>query len=283
MFSPCVRLQAHGFWNSFTFAMNGLVFVLIGPQLPLVLAGIREIGFRTLVLYGVLFSALVILLRLVWVFPGAYVAYLIRRDTFHQNEQCPSPRAVFVVGWTGMRGFIALAAALSLSETLADGSPFPPAQPDHLGLTFCVILVTLVLQGLTLPPLIRLLGLAGQGATNSAEEKEARHIMLETALTHIKSRRSEEDTHHLAAACDEATASYKRRLAAITGEAYAAHGIDAEDHAQIVTISRQLLRIERDTAIRLRNEGRINDEVLRQLERELDLTETRLDTSSHRS
>jgi CPA1 family monovalent cation:H+ antiporter len=279
LFSPNVRLQAYGFWNSFTFAMNGLVFVLIGLQLPFVLAGIREIPFRTLLLYGVLFSALVIVLRLVWAYPGAMMAYWIRRYVLHQNEQCPSPRAIFVVGWTGMRGVIALAAALALPETLADGSPFPQRNLI-IFLTFCVILVTLVLQGLTLPPLIRALGLAGAGA-NDAEEKEARRVMLETALRHIKSSRTEEDTHHLAAAYNEAAASYKRRLAAITGEAYAQHGIDAEDHAHIVTISRQLIRIERDTAVRLRDEGRINDEVLRQLERELYLTETRLDSTPH--
>jgi Na+/H+ antiporter len=277
LFSPSVRLQAYGFWNSFTFAMNGLVFVLIGLQLPFVLAGIRGIPFPTILLYGVLFSALVIVLRLVWTYPGALVAYAIRKHVLHQNEPCPSPRAIFVVGWTGMRGVIALAAALALPEFLADGSPFPQRNLI-IFLTFCVILVTLVLQGLTLPPLIRALGLAGLGA-NNAEEKEARRIMLETALRHIKSRRTEEDSHHLAAAYEEATAHYKRRLSAITGEAYAHHGIDAEDHAHVVTISRQLLRVERDTAVRLRNEGRINDEVLRQLERELDLIETRLDSS----
>jgi Na+/H+ antiporter len=278
LFSPSVRLQAHGFWDSLTFAMNGLVFVLIGLQLPFVLAGIRGIPFRTLLLYGILFSALVILLRLVWVYPAAYVAYLVRRNLLDQNEPCPSPRAVFIVGWTGMRGVIALAAALSLPELLADGSPFPQRNLI-IFLTFSVILVTLVFQGLTLPPLIRLLGLAGQ-SSNTVEEKQARRIMLETALKHIQSARTEEDTHHLTAAYEEAAIRYKRRLSAITGEAYAQHGIDAEDHAHVVTISRELLRLERDTALRLRNEGRINDEVLRQLERELDLSETRLDTSS---
>jgi Na+/H+ antiporter len=277
LFSPSVRLQAHGFWDSLTFAMNGLVFVLIGLQLPFVLAGIRGIPFRTLLLYGFLFSALVIVLRLVWIYPGAYVAYLIRKHLLHQNEQSPSPRAVFIVGWTGMRGVIALAAALSLPELLADGSPFPQRNLI-IFLTFCVILVTLVFQGLTLPPLIRVLGLAGK-SSNVAEEKEARRIMLETALKHIKSARIDGDTHHLTAAYDEAAIRYKRRLSAITGEAYAQHGIDAEDHAQIESISRELLRLERETALRLRNEGRINDEVLRQLERELDLSETRLDTT----
>jgi monovalent cation/hydrogen antiporter len=277
LFSPSVRLQGYGFWNSFTFALNGLVFVLIGLQLPFVLAGIRDIPRGTLLLYGVLFSALLILLRIIWIYPGAYVAYWIRTRILRQNEQCPSPRAIFVVGWTGMRGVIALAAALSLPEFLADGSPFPQRNLIVF-LTFCVILVTLVLQGLTLPPLIRALGLAGAAGPN-VEEQEARRIMLETALQHIKSRRAEDDSHHRAAAYDAAITGYKRRLAALTGESYAQHGIDSEDDAHITTLSRQLLHLERDTAVRLRNEGRINDEVLRQLERELDLSEARLDST----
>jgi NhaP-type Na+/H+ or K+/H+ antiporter len=213
------------------------------------------------------------------VYPGALVAYLIRKHILHQNEQRPSPRAIFVVGWAGMRGVIALAAALSLPEVLADGSPFPQRNLIVF-LTFCVILVTLVFQGLTLPPLIRALGLAGAGGPN-VEEQEARRIMLETALQHIKSRRAEDDTHHLATAYDAAITGYKRRLAALTGESYTQHGIDSEDDAHIVALSPQLLRLERETAVRLRNEGRINDEILRQLERELDLSETGLDSNPH--
>src|ERR1700730_12987999 len=280
LFSPSVRLQAHGFWDSFTFALNGLVFVLIGLQLPFVLAAIKGYPFRTLVLYGVAFSALVILLRLAWVYPGAYVAYLIRRYLFKQHEERPGWRAIFVVGWAGMRGVIALAAALSLPEVISDGTPFPQRNLI-IFLTFCVILVTLVLQGLTLPPLIRALGLANADGPN-LEEKEARRMMVTAALQAIKDRRDTGNTHHLAAAYTDAVARYKRRLSAITGEAYADHGIDSDDQAQIVSLSRELLGVERETVLRLRNEGRINDEVLRQLERELDLTETRLDSMPSR-
>jgi Na+/H+ antiporter len=275
LFSPRVRLQAHGFWDALTFAMNGLVFVLIGLQLPFVLAGIRQYSMRNLIFYGGAFSLLVIGLRLAWIYPGAYLGYWIRRNIFHQNAEYPSARAVFVVGWAGMRGVIALAAALALPDVLDDGRPFP-YRNLIVFLTFSVILVTLVFQGLTLPPLIRLLGLAGAGGPNE-EEKEARRMMIVAALEHIKASRTEEDTHHRNAAYQDAVARYKRRLAAITGQGYAAHGIDADDHAHFVELSRQLLRIERETAVRLRNEGRINDEVLRQLERELDLNETRLE------
>jgi CPA1 family monovalent cation:H+ antiporter len=274
LFSPSVRIQAHGFWDSFTFAINGLVFVLIGLQLPFVLAGIHDYSMKTLLLYGGMFSALVILLRLAWLFPGAFVANIIRRKIFHQNEPRPPIKGIFIIGWTGMRGVVALAAALALPETLSNGSPFPQRNLI-IFLTFCVILVTLVVQGLSLPPLIRALGLAGQN-TIAAEEHEARRIMLETALHKIKSLRAENETHHLATAYDDAVAKYKRRLAALTGQNYTEHGIDADDHAQIISLSIDLLRLERETAVRLRNEGRINDSVLRNLERELDLTETRL-------
>jgi monovalent cation/hydrogen antiporter len=157
-FSPGVRLQARAVWESLTFILNGFVFVLIGLQLPSVLAGVSELSTRQLVLYGVIFSIFLILLRVVWTFPGAYLSYFIRTRLLHQNEKRPGARQVFIIGWTGMRGVIALAAAMSLPKTVADGSPFPH-RDLIVFLTFCVILVTLVFQGLTLPPLIRILRL----------------------------------------------------------------------------------------------------------------------------
>jgi len=278
LFSASVRLQAYGFWNAFNFVLNGLVFVMIGLQLPFVLDAIRDYRLPHLILYGAIFSGLLIALRVIWLYPGAFFANITRRRVFHQNERYPSKASIFIVGWTGMRGVIALAAALSLPELLPDGTPFPQRNLI-IFLTFCVILVTLVLQGLTLAPLIRLLGLAGQSGPD-AEEKEARRIILESALKHIKARREQEsadgETHHLTAAYDDAVTKYKRRLSAVTGQSYEQHGIDAEDHAHIVDLGRQLVQIERETAVRLRNEGLISDQVLRQLEYELDLSETRL-------
>ncbi len=124
-FSPAVRLQARAVWDSLTFILNGFVFVLIGLQLPSVLAGVSELSAGKLILYGVLFSIFLILLRLLWTFPGAHVAHFIRTRLLQQNEPRPDAREIFVAGWTGMRGVIALAAAMSLPETIADGRPFP--------------------------------------------------------------------------------------------------------------------------------------------------------------
>jgi monovalent cation/hydrogen antiporter len=278
LFSANVRLQAYGFWNALNFVLNGLVFVMIGLQLPQVLAGIRGYRLAQLILYGVIFSALLIALRILWMYPGTYAANFIRRRFLHQRHPMPSARAIFVVGWTGMRGVIALAAAMSLPETLPSGAPFPE-RDLIIFLTFSVILVTLVLQGLTLAPLIRALGLAGH-PESSSEERDARRLILETALKHIEGCRSEDDNHHLASAYSDARARYQRRLAALGGEDYSRYGFDPEDHAHVVDIGLKLLRLERETAVRLRNEGQISDELLRKLERELDLNEARLTVAS---
>ena len=267
-FSAAVRIQANAVWSVFTFILNGFVFVLIGLQLPLVREGIKTYSSGSLLLYGGLFSALVIVLRLLWVFPGATLAYWIRRHFQRQKESRPPMRQIFVTGWTGMRGVIALAAALSLPETLADGSPFPQRNLI-IFLTFSVILVTLVLQGLTLPALIRALGLAGVTGPN-CEETEARRIMAEAALLELEKAGKDVEADS-AALYEDLKEHYRRRLLSLPQD----DGTQDGSYEKFVTVSLELLRTERETAVKLRNSGRISDEVLRQLLQELDLSETR--------
>ena len=271
-FSPEVRLQIWGFWDSFTFILNGLVFVLIGLQLPHVLAGIHEYRLGSLLLYGALFSGLVIVLRLIWMFPGARLANLIRTRILHQNEKLPSWRGLLIVGWTGMRGVIALAAAIALPETLANGDPFPQRNLIVF-LAFSVIFVTLVLQGLTLPFVIRVLGFPGSPKDeNEDEEKSARREMLDAALTYLEESRKEEESE-FEDIYDDLTGHYRHRLAAVSGKDDQENGLTPEHRERHTRLLRDLLRVERQTALRLRNQGRINDETLRQLEYELDLRE----------
>src|SRR4029077_16689206 len=119
------RLRGYAVWETLTFVLNGFVFILIGLQLPYVLEGIHEYTLSRLLFLGAIFSAGVILLRLVWAYPGALASNFIRRRLLHQDEPLPRLRSVFIVGWTGMRGVVALAAAISLPEYLENGSPFP--------------------------------------------------------------------------------------------------------------------------------------------------------------
>ncbi|MBO0724544.1 MAG: Na+/H+ antiporter [Blastocatellia bacterium] len=270
-FSPAVRLQTYAVWDSLTFILNGLVFILIGLQLPYVLAEARDHSLRALLMYGALFSAILILLRLVWMFPGARISNFIRRRALHQREPAPPARQVFFVGWTGMRGVISLAAAISLPQTLANGVPFTQRQLI-IFLTFSVILVTLVLQGLTLAPLARALGLVGVANLNVEEEEEARRLILETALRHLDKVR-EDDKADFTKVFDDLELHYRDRLATLTEEETDIH---SARYGRYIELSRELLQVERRTAIRLRNERRINDELLRQLEREMDLAEARL-------
>jgi CPA1 family monovalent cation:H+ antiporter len=272
-FSPGVRLQAWAVWESLTFILNGLVFVLIGLQLPYVLENIRDRNLGTLIAYAAAFSAFLILLRLIWMFPGTYVANLIRRRILHQNEPFPGVRRIFVVGWTGMRGVISLAAAIALPQTIAGGAPFMQRNMI-IFLAFSAILVTLVLQGLTLPPLIRALGLAGAAESNP-EEQDARRTILQSALQYLDDSR-EKSRPALIEVYDDIAQHYRSRLASLSADGtLSVNGIGAEFHKQYVEVSRKLLKIERQTAVRLRNERRISDELLRELERELDLTESK--------
>lgn len=274
-FSPSVRLQAWAVWDSFTFILNGLVFVLIGLQLPFVMGEIRNHNVRTLVVYGLSFSGFLILLRLAWMFPGAHLANIIRRRFLHQQVQTPPARQIFVVGWTGMRGVISLAAAIALPQALSNGRPFPQRNMI-IFLAFSVILVTLVLQGLTLPSLIRALGIAGTSGEHP-EEREARRTILKAALDHLEAAKEKDDAAS-AEIYDDLAQHYRSRLLTLqeTDEGGGEDGTNPHFYSRYVELSRELLRVERQTAIQLRNKGRIGDDLLRQIERELDLGETRL-------
>jgi Na+/H+ antiporter len=273
-FSATARLQVLGAWDALTFMLNGLVFVLIGLQLPYVLAGIHgRYGTGTLVLYGAVFSLVLIVLRMVWVFPAMKFASFVERRWMGHKEEPLATREVFVVGWTGMRGVLALAAAISVPEVLDNGQPFE-VRNLIVFLAFCVILVTLVLQGLTLPALIRRLGLS-KPTGMEREEREARRIVLVAAIHHLEERRKMEgqSAEHL---YDDLLHRYRHRLAAVTsGSEGSVDGLDGETYARLQRIAMDALQAERRTLIGLRERARIGDDVLRTIERELDLAESR--------
>jgi CPA1 family monovalent cation:H+ antiporter len=232
---------------------------------------------QQLIFYGFCFSGLVIALRMVWIFPGVYLAYVVRRRLLHQDEPWPGAGRAFVVGWTGMRGVLALAAAISLPELLEDGTAFPQRNLI-IFMTFCVILVTLVLQGLTLAPLIRTLGLGGAGGRGE-EEEVARREILQAALAWLEASQRREQKLDLAI-YKELTGNYQKRLDSLHIRGEEESEEDHREHLALrehrIDAMRDVLKVERDTALHLRNEGRINDEVLRRIQYELDLTETKL-------
>lgn len=272
-FSPSVRIQVVGAWNALTFVLNGIVFVLIGLQLPYVLAAIHgEYGLPTLLEYGAIFSVVLIMLRMVWVYPATKIAGYVRWKK-GQAEEPLNSRETFVIGWTGMRGVLALAAAISVPETLPNGQLFGPRNLIVF-LAFCVILVTLVLQGLSLPSLIRALGLAGEKKGMGPEERYARKRALTEALEFLQEKRAEHGSE-LADAYDDLINKYERRLAGIDEKVAPQERRKKKIYRQILAVAEEAVQAERRTVIRLRDEGLIGDDVLRTMEREMDLEASR--------
>src|ERR1700750_1920006 len=123
--SPQVRLQTTAVWEALTFVLNGIVFVLIGLQLPYVMGQISGMSRIVLLEYGVGFSIVMIAVRLAWVYGETYIAYAVRRWVQKVETEQPDSRKLFVIGWGGMRGVLSLAAAVSMPYTLQNGQIFP--------------------------------------------------------------------------------------------------------------------------------------------------------------
>ncbi len=265
-FSPRTRIFALSVWNVAVFALNVLVFILIGLQLPDLVAGLGRPSLAQAIGYGVVLSAVAIVVRMAWVLPGSYlsrhVLALVRRI-----EPPPPWQRVVVVGWCGMRGIVSLAAALALPLATEAGAPFP-GRDLLLFLAFVVILITLVLPGLTLAPLLRTLRIGGDWLLHD-ERLLARKETAQAALRALEHLERERDVTPDVAA--NVRRDYEVRLAraAPTGVVLAVSE-DPWCKARLAVV-----RAERQRLIALWREGRIGDEVLHEIERELDLEESR--------
>jgi Na+/H+ antiporter len=270
--SSRTRLTGYVFWEMMVFLLNGLVFVLIGLQLPRILHTLSGHSLKKLIWHGVLISCAAIVVRIAWVFTSTYLPHLLSAS-LPKRDPYPAWQNVAIVAWTGMRGVVSLAAALAVPLTLLDGSPFP--ERDYiLFITFCVILATLVLQGLSLPVLIRRLGVADDGLAN-VEERTARLKANEAAVAYL----AEVGSQFPPGMVERLRVEYDDRIRQL--EVCASSGGDRS--AGLIAPSYQRLQqealdVERRTIIQLRDEYLINDEVLRRIQSDLDHAEARLHT-----
>ena len=264
------RIKGFSVWESFVFILNGVVFLIIGLQLPEIVNGIKSQGIpvSTAIGYSVLVTVILIVARMI----SGYVALLatmIFRPSVMPHSQSPKRRWLLptLLGWTGMRGVVSLAAAMAIPVTLADGSPFP--QRDLiLFVTFVTILLTLVIQGLTLPYLIKRTGLFG-GISSDEKEEEDRKNMKQGLKKHIyeflKSR-------------------YETELGGIPGLEKILHQWEERAKAKedpwmnekTKAIFIELLESERKYLMDLNKDPNINEEMIRQQLYQLDLEEERL-------
>jgi CPA1 family monovalent cation:H+ antiporter len=271
--SPQTRVQGTAMWEMTTFILNGLIFILIGLQLPRVLDGISNVSPLSLLGYAVAISATVLLVRFAWMFATAYALWAA---TSGGRERVPRPawQNVTVLGWGGMRGGISLAAALALPTVAGAGAAFP-YRNLVIFLTFSVLLVTLLGQGLTFPRVIRALGVTGDGRAER-EEAKARLKAARAGMARLEQLATEDWV--VPEEADSFRARYQEQA-----DHYRAHydGADLESEDERIEstlrLRRELLDAERAAIVRLRDEGYIADDILRRVQHDLDLETVQLD------
>ena len=264
--SSDTRILGFATWQMTTFVVNGLAFLLVGLQLPSIM---QAIGGRTptdLAGLALALVATVIGVRLLWVFPAAYLPrWLI--PSVARRDPAPGPASVLIIGWAGMRGAISLAAALALPGDF-------PERDLFVFLAFAVILATLVGQGLTLPALIRRLGLGDDGSA-AHEEVHAREAANEAALRRLDELVTEVPGHiPLIDQLREQHAHLAEHY--VRGRDATDAPIDQEelDHE---AIRRAVVAAKREAVLEMRDRGVISDAALRNVQRDLDLEEIRRD------
>jgi Na+/H+ antiporter len=264
------RLQGRAVWETVVFLLNGLVFILVGLQLPEITSRLRGGAPLGLAAAALLVCGSVLLVRFVWVFVTDWLAHP-RRPLAESGKAW---REDVVISWTGMRGVVSLAAALAL--------PFGfPERDLLLFLTVCVIVVTLVGQGLSLPWLVRLMRVEGDGGEDQ-ETAYAREVATDAARNRLEALADEWPTH--LPLIETLRAQYAHRVKhleeAHSSDGRQASGPPSEAEQELIehrAIRRAVIDAEREAILDLRDRGDIGDDVLRRLERDLDLDELRME------
>jgi len=275
--TSAARVQGRGLWDILVFILEGLSFLLVGLSIHAVIAGLHGSGWSVpeLALDAVLVCGLVVAIRIAWVFPIASLPALTNRwRPPGDRREAPGWRRAAVVAWAGMRGVVSLAAALALPLRIRGGAPFPDRNL-LIFLTFCVIVVTLVLQGLTLPALISWLDVAEPEGRQAAEETETRIRVIKAALRRLDEL--EEDLDLPGEPLDGLRHRYETRL----GLLRARHPDNTDDEAtaqrdSLRTVRQELLRAERAELLRVRDRDGLSPTVYRRVTQDLDHEEARL-------
>jgi monovalent cation/hydrogen antiporter len=271
--SPSTRLLGFSFWEVLVYLLNAVLFVLVGLQLHPILTGVSGSSAAVLLGQAALVSAVVIAVRIVWGFSVPYLVRALDRRPA-QRARRVGARERLVASWSGMRGAVSLAAALALPLETSTGQPFPQRNLI-IFVTFGVIFATLVLQGLSLPWLIRRLGLH-RDDSEEQEELRGRLRATDAALTRLEELAVQEWTREGTVQRMRGLYQFRRR------RLKARAGYLADDGAQDRSLAyqrlvRELLEAQRREIVRLRNQGQISNEVMHRIERDLDLEDSRLE------
>ena len=270
--APASRIQSRAVWDLFLFGLNSLVFLLLGAEFGNLLGAVPASTLLSIGWSGLLIAGLVIVVRICWVPLAAAVPRWLN-PALRARDPMPSPAILFILSWTSMRGMVSLAAALALPLFAVDGSP-TPFRAEIVLITVMVILVTLVLQGLTLLPIFTRLRLPEDPAP-AQEESHARKEARRAALEHLEDLTQE----------PWATPEELARVESEVRSSHHARGGEDESTRRAQTLRRVRLgtvAAKRRALIRLRDEGAISDDILLELENELDYEALRLGADEHR-
>ena len=271
--SAQTHIEAEASWNTVLFIINGLVFTLIGLQMPAVMQGLGpQYSTAQLAFYAATILLVVIAVRFIWVFPASYLPRKLF-PPIARKDPMPPWGVVTVLGWTGMRGIVSLAAALAIPLSLPSGEPFP-FRNLLIFLTYVVILGTLVVPAITLPSMMRWLGIK-DGGENQRDETSARLALARAVLHEIDQLK---EAKIFPDDLLESTASrHQRRAETVQTNLEAAFSPLFNEDQVLRQLTRRLLAAERAQLENLRQQATIHDHVFFMLSRELDIEETRLE------
>ena len=270
---PRVRLQSTYVWQVLDFLLNASLFVLVGLQLRTIVDQLGGFSFKELATYALAVSGAVVVARLIWFYTMPYlIRALDRRPQQRERRVGAGPR--FVLAWAGMRGAVSLAAALAIPFSTDAGAPFPQRNLI-IFLTFAVIFATLVVQGLTLPAVIRMLHISGDGQEDE-EEIRARLVAAKAALTQIEALAEEEWTRDDTLERMRAMYQYRKRRFAARAGRIEDDGYEDRSLAYQRTLQ-SVLGAQRNALVQMRSNGEVSNEIMSRIVRELDLEESRLE------
>lgn len=289
IFTYQTRLRNRSVWDTLIFLLNGIVFILIGLQLPSVMKGLKEYSFLQLLGYGLIVSMVTIFVRIIWVLVGASYESLFRggRKSVEEaaEEEEVSWKNVLIVAWTGTRGVVSLATALALPLTINAGMAFP-LRDLILFLAFTVILTTLVIQGLSLPLLIRLLKVRPH-RNNSQENKELQLLMVTSTIEFIENdfpiALKESVKDEMKKRYELIASQLTKQIDSIKKEETVKDQFLWTPVRQILTAQKEIATFQRELLIKLHKEGRFSSEALRKMEREFDIEDLSLNVRIQRS
>ncbi len=274
------RIMAKSVWDVIVYILNGLIFILIGLQLRNVIKGISDYSTGSLILWGIIVSLVVIIVRFVWIVPAAMLPRLLSKRI--RETELFEPRYLVIFGWAGMRGVVSMAAALALPLTLPGGAAFPHRNLV-IYLAFCVIFSTLVLLGFTLPWVVRKLKIEPYSVT--AQEYFVRTQVVNFAVTHIEEHLSLIQDELLRNIKSKYEVKYNRLQKTDLPSNYFGAGktLPGNIFNDFTQLQMDLINIERRSLAEIHLKGGAHEEIIRKIERELDLEETRLSMEMYNS